>query len=134
MGMRSHTSPAPLGHGRAAARRGCRPARSEHEHDELALVTLELALTCLKGIALAHAMMALQEIADESEARAADALAAADDPNAGPDAMRRALDAAASFARANREEFATTTRWMTYVTEARELAHRALRAVSDSSF
>jgi hypothetical protein len=74
--------------------------------------------------------MTSQQVADESEARLLEALAAASTPGAGAAATKEALDAAASFARADRAELASATRWATHVVESRELATRALRAVS----
>jgi hypothetical protein len=94
---------------------------------------LELALACLEGATLGHALMSLQEVADESEARAMEALAAASDPGAGAAAMKEAVEAATSLARAEGAEFATATRWATYVVESRELARRALRVVTQST-
>jgi hypothetical protein len=93
---------------------------------------LELALACLEGAGLGRALMATQEAADESEARALDALAAVRTPGAGGAAMKEAIDAAAQFAGAERAEFAMATRWATHVVESRELALRALRVVTDS--
>jgi hypothetical protein len=90
---------------------------------------LELALACIDGATLARALMTSQAVADESEARAIEAFAA-NNPVAGAAAMREALDAAASFARAEHAEFASATRWATHVVESRELALRALRLVS----
>jgi hypothetical protein len=91
---------------------------------------LELALACLDGVTLGRALMTSEQVADESEARALRALAAASTPGAGCAEMKEALDAAASFARAEHAEFASATRWATHVVESRELALRALRTVS----
>jgi hypothetical protein len=128
--MRSHTSLPPLGHNRAAARADRPPSCSGRGRDTLGALVLELAFACLDGTALGRALMTSQEVADESEARALEALAAASTPGAGSAAMKEALDAAASFSRAERAEFASATRWATHVVESRELAMRALRAVS----
>jgi hypothetical protein len=127
--MRSHATLPPLSHSRAAARTEC----PEGGPDGLPVLVLELALACLEGAALGHALMSLQEVADESEARAMEALAAASDLQAGAPAMNEAMEAAASFGRAERAEFAAATRWATYVVESRELAQRALSVVTQST-
>jgi hypothetical protein len=129
LGMRSHATLPPVSHSRAGARAEC----PEGGPDGLPLLVLELALACLEGAALGHALMSLQEVADESEARAIEALAAAGDPGAGAAVMKEAIEAAISLARAERAEFATATRWATYVVESRELARRALGVVNRST-
>ena len=119
----------PLSHTRAAARGDC----PESGPEGLELLVLELALSCLESAGLGHALMSLQEVVDEREALAAEALAAAREPGAGADAVREAAAAAASFAKAERAEFAAATRWATHVVESRELARRALTVVTASS-
>lgn len=130
--MRSHTSLPPLGHSRAAARGGCPRSRSDGVLDERDLLVLELALACLEGTALARALMTMQGVADESEALAVEKLTAASDPAAGAGALKDAIDAAVSFGRADRAEFATAQRWARYVVESRKLARRALTLVTPS--
>src|SRR4051794_1970439 len=98
--MRSHAPLPPVSHTRAAARAEC----PEGEPDGLPLLVLEVALACLEGASLGHALMTLQEVADESEARATHALATASEPDAGVAAMNEAMRAAASLARAERVE------------------------------
>jgi hypothetical protein len=127
--MREHATLPPLSHTRAAARGRC----AEGGSDGLSLLVLELALACLETAALGHQLMSLQDVADESEARAAEALAAASSPDAKVGAMRVAMEAAASLADAERAEFATATRWAEHVVASRELAKRALRVVSEST-
>ena len=124
-----HATIPPRSHMRAAARGEC----PEGGPDGLPLLVLELALACLETAALGHQLMSLQEVADESEARAAEALAAASCPDAEVGAMRVAMDAAASLADAERAEFATATRWAEHVVASRNLARRALTVVSEST-
>jgi hypothetical protein len=124
--MRSHASLPPLGHRRAAARADRPPSCSGRGRDTLDALVLELALACLDGATLARALMTSQELADETETRALEALAAST-PATG---MKEALDAAAAFARAEDAELACATRWATHVVESRELALRALGVVS----
>jgi hypothetical protein len=126
--MRTHASLPPLSHARAAARGEC----AELGTEPLPLLVIELALACLETAALGHQLMSLQEAADESEARAAEALAAASSPDAEVGAMRLAMDAAALLADAERAELATATRWAEHVVASRKLARRALRVVSES--
>jgi hypothetical protein len=131
LGVRSHTNLQPPGHRRAAARAARPPSCPERERDKLDPLVLELALACLEVAALGRALMTSQEAADESEARALDALAAASAPGASGAAMKEAMDAGASFAEAERAELAATTRWATHVVESRELALLALRVVTE---
>src|SRR3977135_3091134 len=95
--MRSHTSLPPLSHNRAAARADRPPSCSGRGRDTLGALVRELALACLDGTALGRALMTSQQVADESEARVLEALAAASTPGAGSAAMKEALDAVASF-------------------------------------
>ncbi len=94
---------------------------------------LELALACLEGTALARALMTTQEVADESETRAVEKLTAATDPGADAGALDDAIDAAISFGRADRAEFATAQRWARHVIESRALARRALTLLTPLS-
>jgi hypothetical protein len=124
--MRFHTPPAPLSHTRAAARAECR----EQLHEELLSLILELALACLEGAALGRAVMALQDAADDSEARAADALDLAAHRAWDIRTMSSALEAVTSFARLEEAELVAASRWAAHVSSTHELAQRALKLTS----
>lgn len=120
--MRSHVAVPPSSHTRARARGQCDDAAFE----ELELLLLELALTCLEGASLGRSVMMLQEAADEAETIAIEALAIASEPAATVPAWALALEATASLGRLERAELAASARWAAYAERSRALALQAL--------